>query len=99
MTVKETRQEERIKRTVLKLEGMHCAGCVATIQRVLSGLYGINKVEVNLATEKAAFDFDRTKVNLDSIEKAIEEIGYKIVYEKLTLKLGGISDSTDSQRL
>ncbi|MDE2589680.1 MAG: copper-translocating P-type ATPase [Patescibacteria group bacterium] len=93
------KQEEKIKRTMLKIGGMHCAGCVSSIQRSVSEVSGVNKIDVNLATEKATLEFDQTKVKLDSIEKAIEEIGYKVVYEKLTLKLGGISDSTDSERL
>jgi Cu+-exporting ATPase len=93
------KQEERTKRTVIKIGGMHCAGCVSSIQKSVSEVPGVNKVEVNLATEKATLEFDQTKVKFDSIEKAIEEIGYKVVYEKLTLKLGGLSDSTDAERL
>src|SRR3989475_2789099 len=99
MTVEVDKQEEKTKRTVLKIGGMHCAGCVSSIQKSVSDIPGVNKVEVNLATEKATLEFDQTKVKLDSIEKAIEEIGYKVVYEKLTLKLGGVSDSTDAERI
>src|SRR2546430_2689336 len=99
MTVEVDKQEERTKRTVIKIGGMHCAGCVSSIQKSVSEVPGVNKVEVNLATEKATLEFDQTKVKFDSIEKAIEEIGYKVVYEKLTLKLSGVSDSTDAERL
>ena len=99
MTVDVAKQEEKTKRTVIKIGGMHCAGCVSSIQKSVSDVPGVNKVEVNLATEKAILEFDQTKVKFDSIEKAIEEIGYKVVYEKLTLKLGGVSDSTDAERL
>src|SRR5437899_3739210 len=99
MTVEVDKQEEKTKRTVLKIGGMHCAGCVSSIQKSVSDVPGVNKVEVNLATEKATLEFDQTIVKLDSIEKAIEEIGYKVVYEKLTLKLGGVSDSTDAERI
>lgn len=99
MTVDVAKQEERTKRTVIKIGGMHCAGCVSSIQKSVSEVPGVSKVEVNLATEKATLEFDQTKVKFDSIEKAIEEIGYKVVYEKLTLKLGGVSDSTDAERL
>src|SRR5438309_5665221 len=99
MTVKVDKQEESTTRTVLKIGGMHCAGCVNTIKKSVSEIPVVNKVKVNLATEKATLEFDQTKVKLNSIEKAIEEIGYKVVYEKLTLKLGGVSDSTDAERL
>jgi len=87
------------KRTVIKIGGMHCAGCVNSIQGFVSELDGVKKVEVNLATEKATIEFDPTHVKLDTIEKAIEEIGYKVVYEKIILKVAGISDSSDAQKI
>jgi Cu+-exporting ATPase len=86
-------------RTVVKIGGMHCAGCVNSIQSYVSDLPGVNKVEVNLATEKAVVEYDPSKTKLAVIEKAIEEVGYKVVYEKVSLKLSGISDSSDSERL
>jgi P-type Cu+ transporter len=87
------------KRTVIRIGGMHCAGCVNAIQGYVLDLPGVSKVEVNLANEKAALEYDQSKVKLDTIEKAIEEVGYKVIYEKLGLTIGGISDSSDAQRL
>lgn len=71
-----------IKRTVVKIGGMHCAGCVNSIQRHVANLQGVGKIEVNLANEKA-----------------IEEIGYRVVYEKVALVVEGITDSSDERRL
>ena len=42
------------KRTVIKIGGMHCAGCVNAIQGYVSDLPGVSKVEVSLTNEKAA---------------------------------------------
>ena len=78
---------------------MHCAGCVNSIQKYVSELNGVKKCEVNLAAEKAVLEFDPSSVNLITIEKAIEEAGYKVVYEKLTMKIGGMTDSSDADRL
>lgn len=78
---------------------MHCAGCVNSIQRHVSTVEGVSKVEVNLASEKAVVEFDPAKVGLPDIEKAIEEVGYRVVYEKVSLKVEGITDSADAQRL
>lgn len=36
---------------------------------------------------------------MGAIEKAIQEIGYRVVYEKVALGVGGITDSSDAQRL
>jgi Cu+-exporting ATPase len=62
-------------------------------------LRGVTRCDVNLAAEKAMLEFDPTVTNLVTIEKAIEEIGYKVVYEKLTIKIGNMTDSSDSVKL
>ncbi|MDE1878802.1 MAG: heavy-metal-associated domain-containing protein, partial [Thaumarchaeota archaeon] len=83
-------QSERGKtrRTALKIGGMHCAGCVNSIQKHVSELKGVTSCEVNLAAEKATLEFDPAVTDLTTIEKAVEEIGYKVVYEKLAVKIG-----------
>lgn len=87
------------RRTVLKIGGMHCAGCVTSIQNYVSDMKGVKKCEVNLGAEKAVLEFDPSLIDLDTIEKAIEEVGYKVVYEKLTVKVSNITDSSDADRL
>lgn len=94
-----TYQPLQAKRTVVKIGGMHCAGCVNAIQGYVKDIPGVSKVEVNLANEKAVLEYDQSKVRIDAIEKAIEEIGYKVVYEKVALMVQGISDSSDAERL
>lgn len=91
--------EGKTRRTALKIGGMHCAGCVNSIQNHVAELKGVVNCEVNLASEKAVLEFDPTVTNLDAIEKAVEEAGYKVVYEKLTIKVENMTDSSDAQRL
>lgn len=93
------RKESKTRRTAIKLGGMHCAGCVTSIQKYVSELNGVKKCEVNLAAEKAVLEFDPSIVDLVTIEKAIEQAGYKVIYEKLTMKVSGINDSSDADRL
>ena len=87
------------KRTLVKIGGMHCAGCVNSIQRRVLNLQGVSKIEVNLANERATLEYDPTQVKMRAIEKAIEEIGYRVVYEKVALVVEGLTDSSDGQRL
>lgn len=96
MSKAETKTE---KRTAIKIGGMHCAGCVTAIQNYVSDLQGVKKCEVNLGAEKAVLEFDPSLIDLRTIEKAIEEVGYRVVYEKLMVKVGGITDSSDADRL
>ena len=58
------------KKTIVKIGGMHCAGCVNSIQRYVSELGGVSKVEVNLANERAVFEYDPAQVRIADIEKA-----------------------------
>ncbi len=90
---------EQFKRTAVKIGGMHCAGCVNSIQSYVSSLKGVKKCEVNLASEKALIEFDPLSVEMPQIEKAIQNAGYKIVYEKLTINVTGITDSSDANKL
>jgi len=89
----------QLKRTAVKIGGMHCAGCVNSIQSYVGSLEGVIKCEVNLASEKALIEFDPLSVEMQQIEKAIQNAGYKIVYEKLTISVAGITDSSDASRL
>lgn len=84
---------------MVKIGGMHCAGCVNSIQRRVLNLRGVSKIEVNLANERATLEYDPTQVKMGAIEKAIEEIGYRVVYEKVALVVEGLTDSSDGQRL
>lgn len=87
------------KRALLKIGGMHCAGCVNSIQRHVSTIEGVSKVDVNLAGERATVEYDPARVGISEIEKAVRDVGYKVVYESVSLKVEGITDSSDAQRL
>jgi Cu+-exporting ATPase len=91
--------QKQLKQTAIKIGGMHCAGCVNSIQSNVSKLDGIKKCEVNLATQKAFLEFDESVVDLTKIEDAVRAAGYSVVYEKLALTISGITDSSDAEKL
>ncbi|MBN9391066.1 MAG: copper-translocating P-type ATPase [Chloroflexi bacterium] len=57
---------------------MTCASCVNRIERKVKKLEGIQKANVNLATERGSITFDPAKVQLPKIVEAIENAGYKV---------------------
>ena len=57
----------------LKIKGMHCAGCVGTIERALIQVEGVEKAVVNLTLEKARV---AGEVRVDQLIQAIENTGY-----------------------
>jgi copper chaperone len=60
-----------------KVEGLHCDGCVKSVTRMLSGIAGVEKVEVSLAEGKAEVSFDPAKAGLPEFKRAVERAGFK----------------------
>ena len=60
----------------LKIYGMTCGACVATIESQIASLPGIDSVEVSLATEKAKVVFDRGVIGLRDIVERVEDCGF-----------------------
>ena len=64
---------------VYDIEGMSCASCAQTVEKVTSKLSGVSKASVNLATEKLNIEFDKSKVTEQEIQDAVANAGYKAV--------------------
>ncbi len=65
----------------LKIIGMHCASCVATIEGALKELPGVQSAVVNLAAEKARVVFHPDLLSTSQMVKAIRDTGYDAVAE------------------
>lgn len=65
----------------LKIEGMHCASCVNTVEDWLLRLDGVQEANVNLATEtaKVVYNGDLT---LDDFGGAVKKAGYTLLKEE-----------------
>ena len=63
----------------LKIRGMTCGGCVASVERVLRGLDGVGRAEVSLENAEATVQFEPARVKLAELEGAIEDAGYEVV--------------------
>jgi copper chaperone len=61
----------------LKVEGMDCEGCVRSVTRMLSGVAGVEKVDVSLAEARARVTYDPAKSSLAEFKRAVERAGYK----------------------
>jgi Cu+-exporting ATPase len=62
----------------LKIFGMTCALCSATIESNLEKLDGITKVKVNYVTEKAHLEYDGTAIQLPDIIRKIQLLGFSV---------------------
>ena len=64
------------------VEGMTCAGCERTIQRVVGNLEGVTSVKADLNFSTVSVEYDSSKVTIDAIQSAINKVGYKFVGER-----------------
>ncbi|MBS3158571.1 HAD-IC family P-type ATPase, partial [Candidatus Woesearchaeota archaeon] len=78
---KKESNEEKTKKIILPIKGMHCASCAITIEKSLKKVSGVTNANVNFASEKASVEFDAAKATEKDFEKAIEDAGYSILKE------------------
>ena len=67
----------------IKIEGMHCPNCVAAVKRELEALEGVSKVDVSLEEAQAIVEVE--DVADETLQEAIEDIGFDVVEIKLTV--------------
>ena len=79
------------KQVTLPIQGMTCASCVAHVAHGLEQVPGVAEVQVNLATEKATVTFDNGPVPLTTLVQAVQETGYDVATEKISLPIGGMT--------
>lgn len=63
----------------LKIGGMHCAACSRAVERALKKTDGIEEANVNIATEKAVFNYDEKKLKYDDIVNVVVKAGYQVL--------------------
>ena len=63
---------------VVRIEGIHCAGCLSRITSTLTAL-GVSKVDLNLYTKVAKIYYNEDDLYVEDTEllDAIDDIGYK----------------------
>lgn len=65
-----------MENVTLRIEGMHCQGCVSSVTRVLQSLDGVGEVQVSLEQSQAKVSFDAGKTSVATLRSAIEDAGY-----------------------
>lgn len=83
----------------LKVGGMSCVACAARIEKGLNKTPGVEKAQVNFATEQLSLAYDPEVVGLPQIIERIEKIGFEVPEEKLELKIDGMSCAACAARV
>jgi copper chaperone len=87
VTVSCSQQEENINQTAMAdqevqavtipVEGMSCGSCVSTVKRTVKAIDGVKQIEVSLEKRQATIIYNKDKVSAQTIQEAINDIGYK----------------------
>lgn len=83
----------------LPITGMTCANCVATVERNLKKVDGVQVALVNLSSERATVEFDPSRANLSNLVNRVEMAGYGIATGEADLMVHRMSDDDDARKL
>ncbi len=67
---------EKPGRLMLSLPGIHCAGCIATVEKGLNALPGVHEARVNLTLKRAAVDAD-ADITAEDLVAELDRLGYE----------------------
>lgn len=64
--------------TSLHIKGMHCAGCIAAVEKSLKRVDGVNHASVSLISEHATIRHDPQAAPVASLIEAVQATGYEV---------------------
>jgi mercuric transport protein len=67
------------KTTTIRVEGMHCKMCSASVTKALKATEGVEKVEVSSEKGEAVIQYDDQKVTEAKLRDVINGTGFKAV--------------------
>ncbi|MDO8624305.1 MAG: heavy metal translocating P-type ATPase [bacterium] len=68
-----------MQKIVLKVKGMHCASCSVLIDKLVGKQPGVQSVSTSYGAEKIAIEYDETKIDLNKIDKFMNQLGYDLI--------------------
>jgi Cu+-exporting ATPase len=78
------------------ITGMTCANCVATIERNLKKLDGVNSAVVNLSSERATVRYNKGKLGIPEIIAGVQRAGYGVATAQADLIIQRLADNRDA---
>lgn len=61
---------------IIKIDGMTCGGCVASVHNATTDIDGLDSMSVELDTNQATVTFDDSKTSVEAIASAIDDAGF-----------------------
>ncbi len=88
-----------MKKTILKISGMHCASCAANIENTLRKEVGVKSANVNFASEKLYLEFDDAEIDIVKVKNIVEKLGYKAAEETIEQEISDYNKEEKTQEV
>lgn len=72
------KKNEGGKRTVFKIDGMHCVSCSMNIDGALEDMDGVYEAKTSYAKGETVVRWNPEKVTEEKLRKTIESLGYAV---------------------
>ncbi len=82
---------DQMARIILPVTGMTCANCAMTIERTLRKVDGVERAEVNFASENVSIAYDPEKLKPAELVFRIEKAGYGVTTASVDLPVTGMT--------
>ena len=60
---------------------MHCAACSNGVERSLKKVPGVDRAEVNLATQSALVRYDENQATIEQLEEAVTRMSFGVIHD------------------
>lgn len=71
-----------MKKSSFDINGMHCAGCVNSVEKALKNIEGVADVQVHLMTNKAIVEWNESTAGPEEFKKAVKRAGFELELPK-----------------
>ncbi len=88
-----------VKQLIIPIKGMTCANCVATVERNLKKVPGVQQANVNLSSERATVELDPSQATLELLVERVRKAGYDVAYGEARFTFRRLADDNDARRL
>ena len=70
--------EDEAGRLTMRVNGMTCASCAASVESTLRSTSGVDEATVNFASETVSLRYDPHEVRLAELKQRVHDIGYEL---------------------
>ena len=98
-SIAKTQTDLSEENVTLSITGMTCAACATRIEKNIAKVPGVQKANVNLATEKASVIYDPAVASVNDVIAKIKKTGYGVQEEKVQLDIIGMTCASCSTRV